>query len=299
LGNSALGLPVMRGPDRHWSREPVAPPRLDLFDADLRVSAGKMRLGQLALSDVGAVLSLNQGQLEITLAGADAYSGKLKGRIGAARNEDNGLDLRATASFTNVDAASFLRDVARVQRISGAASGDLSLSSSGASVAGVMQRLNGALRMVVRKGEIGGLDVEQAVRRAEKRPLSIPSEMRSGQTTFATADLSAKITEGVMELDRATVAGLGVEMDVSGMVSIADRSIRLDIAASAPPSTSSPAREPLLHLDVIGPWEDPTLKIDTESLIRRSKAAAPLLRERQPPAAPAPAAAAPAVTAAD
>lgn len=295
-----VGVPHLRGHDRKWNRETLATPRFDLFDADMRLSAAKAQLGRVSLADAGVMMTISEGRLELTVAGAEMYGGKVKGRLMITPNE-RGLNLRSSGGFANVDAGAFLRDVARVPRLYGATSGEFSLDTTGATVAAMMQQLNGRARLSVRKGEIMGIDVEQAVRRADKRPLSIPMGVRTGQTNFLTAEVAATVARGLMKLDEAHVSGSGVEMAIKGEVDIGRRLVRLDIAASppapatppaTPPATAAataateaaiPAPEPpLLNLDLVGSWDNPVMTIDTESLIRRSEAAAPLWRRSLP-----------------
>jgi AsmA protein len=150
----------------------------------------------------------------------------------------------------------------------------------------MMQNASGKTLMTIRAPEIVGVDLERALRRTERRPLSIPTELRSGQTSFLSADIEATIDQGVLAFDRASAAGHGVEVGVTGAISLPDRAMRLEIAARQPRPAKPPAdgREPaLLVLNIEGPWEDPALSIDPESLINRSEAAAPLLRRQQAP----------------
>jgi AsmA protein len=278
------GLPVLRR-DRQWSRDDFAIGRLDAFDADLRLSAAQLSLGRFMMSDVGLVVALDDGRLEITTGGAEAYGGSLRGRW-TFDSRMQAPELAGNGSFRNINIASFLRGAGHSNVASGAASGEFHIQTRGASVHAMMQNASGKTLMTIRAPEIVGVDLERALRRTERRPLSIPTELRSGQTSFLSADIEATIDQGVMAFDRASAAGHGVEVGVTGAISLPDRTLRLEIAARQPRPAKPPAdgREPaLLVLDVEGPWEDPALSIDPESLINRSEAAAPLLRRQQAP----------------
>jgi AsmA protein len=68
-----------------------------------------------------------------------------------------------------------------------------------------------------------------------------------------------------------------VDDTITGSASIARRQLDMTILAKqAGRDDSQPA--PQLSMDLKGPWDDPNLVIDAQSLIRRSPAAAPLLR---------------------
>ncbi|MFN3890722.1 MAG: AsmA family protein [Beijerinckiaceae bacterium] len=281
LRTGDAGLPVMQR-ERQWSKDALAVGRLDLFDADLRVSAARLNLGRLTLSDAGFVVALEDGLLEITTGAAEAYGGALRGRWRFnARTATP--EMSATGNFKNINLASFLRGMGHGPVASGSATGEFDLQSRGSNVHAMMQHLSGTIRSTIRSPEVVGVDLERALRRTERRPLSIPAELRSGQTSFTAAEFDARIEEGRLEIERAVAAGPGVEIVVSGDALLAERMLRLEVAARQPrPGKSGPV--PTLILDVEGPWERPEISIDPESLIQRSEAAAPLWRRSQTPA---------------
>jgi len=277
--------------DGQWSREPQSLAALAQVDMDLRLSAQKARLGRLALSSVGMAVLVSEGKLDMSLGAAQAYGGRVKGQF-VLTPIDEGRDLKGNLSFTNVDMGSFLRDVARTPRITGAASGEISLQSRGDTVAQTVEAANGKLRITVKNGELAGIDAEQALRRAEKRPLSVPTEVRIGSTSFQSADVVADITKGILTLDKCHISGYGVGLDAGGSLSLTEQNMRLDIGVS-------PARRPeampggrngsILNFNLIGPWHNPNFILDTDSLIRRSEAAAALLGAQiKPPEPPEP-----------
>lgn len=272
----------LRGPNNNWSREPLASPNLALFDADLRISAAKARLGSFALADAGVLVKLADGALEAIIVDSLAYGGKLRGRMTVQAEQDE-LVVATSATFANIDSGRLLRDLTGAPQMQGAASGEVSLTATGASVYALMSDLRGGARVALAKGELIGLDIEQAVRRAERRPLSIPSEMRSGQTSFISANLEARIAKGSATLDLARIVGHGVEVNVAGGVELGERALRLTLAAAPPRTNAGASREPVLLLDIAGGWDDLRLSLDAENLIRRSRAAAPLLRLPDPP----------------
>lgn len=286
------GLPVMRR-ERQWSRDGIAIGRLDALDADLRISAATLNIGRFALSDVGMVVALDEGRLEITTGGAEAYGGSVRGRW-TFDSRTAVPALAGAGSFRNINLAAFLRSLGHPNIASGAASGEFRVETRGSNVHAMMQNASGTAQTTIRAPEIIGVDLERALRRTERRPLSIPAEVRTGQTSFLTADIDARIDQGVLNFDRAVAAGHGVEVAVSGEIALADRTMRLDVAARQPrPAKPLPdGREPaVIMLDLEGPWEDPALSIDPETLINRSEAAAPLVRRKQAPLpanAPAP-----------
>jgi AsmA protein len=80
----------------------------------------------------------------------------------------------------------------------------------------------------------------------------------------------------VIDLSEALVSGLGVQLALTGKASVSER--KLDLRAVARQTGPTGANGPQLMLDIRGPWDEPQIIFDKESLIRRSDAAAPLLR---------------------
>jgi AsmA protein len=171
-----------------------------------------------------------------------------------------------------------MKDALRSIRITGEAAGQFSVEGSGETVADLVRSLDGAGQVTFRNGDILGLDLEQALRRLEKRPLSIVTEVRSGRTGFDSASLSARLNDGLVEINEATVSGLGVQLAVTGSASLFDRTLQLRAMARQSGANATRENGPQLMLEIRGPWEDPSLLFDKDSLMRRSEAAAPLLR---------------------
>jgi AsmA protein len=282
------GLPPVRR-EQQWSKEGLTIGRLDLLDADLRISAAQASLGHLELKDAGFVIALEDGLLEITTANAEAFGGALRGRW-RFNSRAATPELDATGSFRNINIASFLRAIGHANVASGSTSGEFTIQTLGLNVHTMMQNATGSLRANARSVEMMGVDLERALRRTERRPLSIASELRNGQTNFVQAELEAKIEDGVFNIERVIAVGPGAEVSVTGDASLPERLLRLEVTARQPrPAKPAPnAKEaPAIVLDLVGSWERPALFIDPETLIRRSEAAAPLWRRAEPPPPPA------------
>ena len=150
------------------------------------------------------------------------------------------------------------------------------------SLAEIMHSLDGRGQFKLADGEVSGVDLEQALRRMEKRPLSIATEVRTGRTSFTSASGAFDISGGNAEMDQCVASGPGVELAMTGSTEIGDRSLDLHVVARQTGVDTSNPNAPQLHLDLMGSWDDPVLVLDTASLIRRSAVAAPLLRSLAP-----------------
>jgi AsmA protein len=133
-------------------------------------------------------------------------------------------------------------------------------------------------------GALAGLNVEQLLRRLERRPLSGGGEFRSGRTPYDKISVALKITQGTVAVEDVKIEGSAVVLALAGSASIPARELDLKGTAAlvAPPKPGATPFE--LPFIVQGSWDDPIMLPDPEALIRRSGAAAPLLnavRERR------------------
>jgi AsmA protein len=270
-------LPRLRGPDGGWSAEPLPLAALDCVDVDVRASAGRARLGPLEATAAGLSIFADEGRFEASLAGATAYRGLVEGRL-VATAAPGGVSARVDTRFSDVDIGAALTAARRAKRVSGSVSGQIVLEGVGGDAAALVGGLRGSARMSAVGGDLDGLDLEQALRRVERRPLTIMSELRGGRTKFDHAVANLAIENGLVHVERAEAEGAGAVVDVEGSLSIRNRDMALRLRATQAPSASAPATgdAPRIAVEIDGPWDAPSLSLDTQSLIQRSQAAAPL-----------------------
>ena len=271
-------MPALTADSGAWNDDTLPLGGFDDADMDLRLSASKARLGRTLFEDVGASLLLNAGRLDVTIGQAKVYGGQIKGRV-TLNPGAQGLELRTSGAFASIEAEALTKDMFRAFRISGTASGQFDLDGQGETIAALVRSLDGTVETRFQNGDLHGIDLERALRSLERRPLSILTEAHNGRTGFETAVVSARLTRGTLEFTQALVSGLGVQVAMTGTASVADRKLNLRaMARQTGPGTSVRENGPQLLLDIRGPWDEPQIIFDKESLMRRSEAAAPLLR---------------------
>jgi AsmA protein len=261
---------------REWNSAHITLDGLSGGDLDLRLSAGKVALSNAKLGRTAIAANLRGGNLVVTVGEAQAYGGLIKGSLAIA-NFNDGVDVKSQLHFVDVDLESCLGQLFGLRRLEG--KGDISLSVEGAgeSVLGVTRTLNGTASLTGSKGALAGLNVEQLLRRLERRPLSGGGEFRTGRTPFDKITVTLKITQGTVKVDDVKIDGSAVRLALAGSASIPARELDLKGTASLV-SVARPGAAPFeLPFIVQGSWDDPIMLPDPEALIRRSGAAAPLL----------------------
>jgi AsmA protein len=177
--------------------------------------------------------------------------------------------------FVDVDLADCLGQIFNMRKLEGHGDLALDVNASGNTVLAVTHALNGTAALNAQSGALDGLNVEQLLRRLERRPLSGNGDFRTGRTPFDHLVVNLKVDQGVVSVADMHVDGPSVKLVVGGQASVPTRD--LDLKGVATLVSSNSGDEFDLPFVVQGPWDDPIMLPDPESLIRRSGAAAPLL----------------------
>ena len=260
---------------RDWNRQLFDLNSLSSTDLDMRLSAARVTVGSTRLGRTAFGANLRGGALALSVGEAQMYGGIAKGSFGIARS-DAVADVKAQFSFTDVDLQSCASELFGVSKLSGRGNLNVSLVASGSSPFGLAQSLDGTANLIGHDGAIGGFNVEQLLKRLERRPLSGGGNFRSGSTPYDNLTIAVKFSEGIATAEDIRIEGPAARVTLSGTASVPAREYDLKGTASL---TSAPNAAPGFDLPFVvqGPWDDPLIFPDPESLIRRSPASAPLL----------------------
>ncbi|HYS89327.1 MAG TPA: AsmA family protein [Bradyrhizobium sp.] len=260
---------------RDWNRQLFDLNSLSSTDLDMRLSAARVTVGSTRLGRTAFGANLRGGALALSVGEAQMYGGIAKGSFGIARS-DAVADVKAQFSFTDVDLQSCASELFGVSKLSGRGNLNVSLVASGSSPFGLAQSLDGTANLIGHDGAIGGFNVEQLLKRLERRPLSGGGNFRSGSTPYDNLTIAVKFSEGIATAEDIRIEGPAARITLSGTASVPAREYDLKGTASL---TSAPNAAPGFDLPFVvqGPWDDPLIFPDPESLIRRSPASAPLL----------------------
>jgi len=260
---------------RDWNRQLFDLNSLSTTDLDMRLSAAKVTVGSSKLGRTAFGANLRGGALALSVGEAQIYGGIAKGSFGVARS-DAVADVKAQFSFTDVDLQSCASELFGVSKLSGRGNLSVSLVASGASPFGLAQSLDGTASLTGHDGAISGFNVEQLLKRLERRPLSGGGNFRSGSTPYENLTIAVKFSEGIATAEDIRIEGPAARITLSGTASVPAREYDLKGIASL---TSAPNAAPGFDLPFVvqGPWDDPLIFPDPESLLRRSPASAPLL----------------------
>lgn len=256
---------------RDWNRQMFDLNSLSSTDLDMRLSAARVTVGQTKLGRTAFGANLRGGTLALSVGEAQVFGGIARGSFGVART-DTVADVKAQFQFLDVDLAACASELFGVNRLSGRGNLNVSLVASGSSPFGLVQSLDGTATLTGHDGAIAGYNVEQLLKRLERRPLSGAASYRGGSTPYDNLTVSLKFADGIATTtEDVRMESASTRVTLTGTIAVPTREFDLKGTASLISNGASTFDLPFV---VQGPWDDPLPLIDAESLISRS----PLLK---------------------
>jgi AsmA protein len=260
-----------------WNRQLFDLNSLSSTDLDMRLSAARVTVGPSKLGRTAIGANLRGGALALSVGEAQIYGGIARGSFGVAR-ADTVADVKAQFQFTDVDLQACASELFGINKLSGRGNLGVSLEASGSSPFGLASSLDGTATLTGHDGAISGFNVEQLLKRLERRPLSGGGNFRQGSTPYDNLTIAVKFSEGIATAEDVHVEGPAARLTLTGTASVPSREYDLKgVASLVTAPDAAPNSGFNLPFVVQGPWDDPLIFPDPESLIRRSPASAPLL----------------------
>ena len=200
---------------RVWDRKPIALDWFDAIDLDLRVSAARVIAGHSRLGRTAAAATLRNGQLTVTVGELQGFNGLINGSVAIAKT-NTGAQLRSQLRLTNVDLETCLTELFGFRRLEGKGDLSLELDAEGRSVLALARTMNGSVTLAATQGALTGFNIEQLLRRLERRPLAGSADFRSGRTAFESLNIALRITQGTANLEEGRFVGANVRLALSG-----------------------------------------------------------------------------------
>jgi AsmA protein len=261
---------------RNWDSNPIALNWFNGWEADLRLSAAGVRLAHTHLGRTAVAANMRAGRLVLTIGESQSFNGLITGNISLAKTE-TGADFRTQIQFTDVDFDKAMVELFQIRRVEGVGNASLEMESTGPSVQELARNLNGSAQIFAKDGALTGMNVEQLLRRLALRPLSGSGDFRTGRTPFDRLNIALQIEKGTATIEDVRLEGPNVRLGLTGTSSIPERDFDLAGTASLTNAAADASNPFELPFVVQGPWDDPVVLPDAQTLIKRSGAGAPLL----------------------
>lgn len=157
------GAAASAAPSSGWSSERLDLSGLKEADADLALSAGKVVLAGMSLSDATLNVRLRNGALTADLKNLKLYGGSGSGKISV--DASGTVPALATElALTSIAIEPFLRDTTGFSRLSGTGALTLSVAGRGASERALVESLNGSGSLRLVNGAVRGINLAAMVR---------------------------------------------------------------------------------------------------------------------------------------
>ena len=243
------------------------------MDADLRISAKKVAIGPLEMTDGGFSLFQKKGTLIIDLANAVLLEGQTGGHLKIDTHAPK-LRWHLNAGLNKLDLKSLSKLWGRDKLLEGRGDFKLQLTSFGDKKAEFYQNLSGALLFDVAEGGVLALDMHQF---AMDRALSLKESLaaiEANDTKFTRLETISHFEKGQLVTDFAALATETHEYTAQGAIDLLEQTIDWHLASwrlVGPKSSLSDDKGAFIFHDaeapmmlfcthILGPWGTPFLE---------------------------------------
>jgi len=261
---------------------PDTPYRLDklrAMDADVRLRAGRINTQRIPLDDMDAHLLLENGVLRLAPLDFGVAGGDIRSTIRMDAREST-IRTRADIGARGLDLAKLLPEVELGKTAIGKVGGDIAITGTGNSIAGILASADGDARMDMGEGRISkllmeyaGLDLAGILRIKFTHDRQIP--IRCMAADFAVKD-------GVMEARRLVFDSAETRLEGKGTIDLRDETLDLTVQPRTKGFSPLSLRSPLY---VRGSFKHPQFRPDYARMGLRAGAAVALATIAAPAAA--------------
>src|SRR6185436_12867944 len=128
-----------------------------------------------------------------------------------------------------------------ITKLSGRGNLNISVVASGTSPFGLVSSLDGTAMLTGHDGAISGFNVEQLLKRLERRPLSGGGNFRQGTTPYDNLTIALKFADGIATAEDVRVESPTSRLTLTGTASVPAREYDMKGVASLVPTSSGNA----------------------------------------------------------
>jgi AsmA protein len=266
-----------------WSNATIDLNGLNYVDAQVRISAAELNLGDTRFAPVAIDVALAGGVLRGGFPNLGAYGGQVSGQliVDASRGEPI---YALTSDLVGVRALPLLQSAADFDKLDGKLQAKIGVRSSGNSQPAIMSNLGGTVFANFQDGAIRGLNVARMIRSLTSGTLSGWQETREEATDLSQLSASFRIERGQATTNDLNLIGPLVKMTGTGTVDLAAKSLALRVEPKLVMTTEGQGRssDPVgLGIPVVidGPWSEPRIYPEMAGILDNPDAAYAKLKE--------------------
>ncbi|WP_229192339.1 AsmA family protein, partial [Bradyrhizobium brasilense] len=266
-----------------WSNASVDLAGLNYVDAQARISAAELVIGDGRFTQAAIDASIDSGVLKGRFANLGAYEGTADGDVTIdARAPNPTYALRL--DLAGARALPVLKSLAEFDKLDGKMQAKIALTSQGSSERAIVGNLAGTAFVVFQDGKILGLNVAQMIRNLTTSTLSGWQESQELSTDLSQLSASFKVDKGQAVTTDLNLIGPLVKMTGVGTIDLNTRQIGFRVEPQLVMTTEGQGRagNPVgLGIPVMleGPWVSPRIYPEMQGMLDNPQAAYAKLKE--------------------
>jgi AsmA protein len=282
-----LALAVSRGTAgssaQPWSNATIDVNGLNYVDAQARISAAELSIGDARFAPAAIEATLASGVLKAQVANLGAYDGNANGDLTIDASTSNPA-FAMRADLTSVRALPLLRGLADFDKLDGRMQTKISVRSNGTSQRAIMSNISGTAFVVFQDGAIKGLNVAQMIRSLTASPLSGWQDSEEKATDLSQLSASFKIDKGQAQTTDLNLVGPLVKMTGVGTIDLGTKQIGFRVEPKLVMITEGQGRaaDPVglgIPVMIEGPWGEPRIYPEMQGILDNPDAAYAKLKE--------------------
>jgi AsmA protein len=266
-----------------WSNASIDLAGLNYVDAQLRVSAAELNIGEARFAPVAIDTAVAAGVLKTSFSNLGVYGGQASGQL--IIDVTSGSPGYAISSdLIGVRALPLLRSAADFDKLDGKMQAKMTLRSAGNSQRLVMSNLSGTVFAVFQDGAIRGINVAAMIRSLTSGTLAGWQEGKEQTTDLTQLSASFRIEKGQATTADLNLVGPLVKITGSGTIDLAAKALAFRVEPKLVLTTEGQGRtsDPVgLGIPVVidGSWAEPRIYPDMAGILDNPDAAYAKLKE--------------------
>lgn len=266
-----------------WSSAAIDLTGLNYVDAQARISAAALNIGDARFAPAAIDATLASGVLKTQISNLGAYDGNANGDLTIDASTAN-PSFALRADLTGVRALPLLTGLADFDKLDGKMQTKISVRSSGNNQRAIMAGLQGTTFVVFQDGAIKGLNVAQMIRSLTSSTLSGWQEGKEQSTDLTQLAASFRIDKGQAVTTDLNLIGPLVRMTGVGTIALDTKQIGFRVEPKLVMTTEGQGRanEPVgfgIPVMIEGPWGAPKIYPDMQGILDNPDAAYARLKE--------------------
>jgi AsmA protein len=266
-----------------WSHATIDLNGLNYIDAQARISAAELAVGDGRFAPAAIEATLASGVLKAQVSNIGAYDGSANGELTIDVSTANPT-FAMRADLAGVRALPLLRSLAGFDKLDGKMQARISVRSNGASQRAIMSNMSGTAFVVFQDGAIKGLNVAQMIRSLTSGTLSGWQEGQDKATDLAQLSASFKIDKGQAQTTDLNLVGPLVRMTGVGTIDLGTKQIGFRVEPKLVMTTEGQGRaaDPVglgIPVMIEGPWGEPRIYPEMQGILDNPEAAYAKLKE--------------------